>query len=372
LTRWSELSVTIKALAITEDLDRPTTAMFVGLHRAGVDIRVMCPSTAGGRQTLVAAGVPVLEFLLRKRIDRQGIRALRDELENGRYDILHAFSNKALQNGLIAARGLPIKIIAYRGIVGNVSFLSPISWKRFLNPRIDRIVCVADAVRDYFLAMQPAFLRVPAERLVRIYKGHDLDWYDAEPADLGLLGVPPDAFVIGCVANYRPRKGIEYLVDAFASLPDEYNAYLLLIGEMSATKLDRHIASSGAAARILRPGYRGDAPALTAACDVFVLPSTRREGLARSLIEAMAYGVPPVVTACGGSPELVEHGVSGIVVPVRDAVALREAISALYMKPALRERYGAAARERIRTGFRIEDTIDQTVALYRELTAPGQ
>ena len=80
----------------------------------------------------------------------------------GRYDILHLFSNKALQNGLAASRGLPVKIVAYRGIVGNVSFFSPVSWLRFLNPRIDRIVCVADAVRDYFLQMRPRFLRLPA------------------------------------------------------------------------------------------------------------------------------------------------------------------------------------------------------------------
>jgi glycosyltransferase involved in cell wall biosynthesis len=359
--------MTIKALAITEDLDRPTTATFLGLHQAGIDIRVMCPSASTARAALAEAGVPMLDFVLEHRVDRQGIRALREELESGRYDILHAFSNKALQNGLIATRGLPTKIIAYRGIVGNVSFLSPVSWMRFLNPRIDRIVCVADAVRNYFLSMQPAFLRVPASRLVRIYKGHDLDWYRAQPADLETIGVPEGAFVIGCVANYRPRKGIEYLIDAVAALPEEMNARLLLIGEMESAKLDRSIARSGAAQRVLRLGYRKDAPALTAACDVFVLPSTKREGLARSLIEAMAYGVAPIVTDCGGSPELVENGVSGIVVPVRDSAALSAAMTELHAQPARRLRFGRAARERIRTRFRIEDTIAQTVALYREL-----
>lgn len=359
--------MTIKALAITEDLDRPTAATFIGLRQAGIDIRVMCPSAATARVTLAEGGVPLLDFVLSRRVDREGFRALREELTSNRYDILHAFSNKALQNGLIATRGLSTKIIAYRGIVGNVSFLSPISWMRFLNPRIDRIVCVADAVRDHFLRMQPAFLRVPASRLVRIYKGHDLAWYRAQPADLAPLGVPKDAFVIGCVANYRPRKGIEYLVDAVAALAAETNAYLLLIGEMQAPKLDRRIERSGAGGRILRLGYRLDAPALTAACDVFVLPSIKREGLSRSLIEAMAYGVAPVVTDCGGSPELVEDGVSGIVVPVRDSAALRAAISQLHSEPTRRQRFGRAARERIRTKFRIEDTIAQTIELYRTL-----
>jgi glycosyltransferase involved in cell wall biosynthesis len=355
----------IKALCITEDPDRPTTATFVGLKHAGVDVAVICP--AGERRDwLERNGVRVLDVPLRKQLDREAVRRIRAELEQGRYDILHLFSNKALQNGLAASRGLPVKIVAYRGIVGNVSFFSPVSWLRFLNPRIERIVCVADAVRDFFLEMRPKFLRVPPERLVTIHKGHSLDWYTAVPADLAAVGVPPQAFAIACVANYRPRKGIEVLVDAFGRLPSA--AHLLLIGGgMDAPRLARRVAASPAAARIHVLGYRSDAPALTAACDVFVLPSVKREGLARSLIEAMAYGVAPVVTDCGGSPELVVHGVSGLVVPVADAEALAAAIRELYDDAALRARLGTAARERIGTAFRIEDTIAKTLALYRSL-----
>jgi glycosyltransferase involved in cell wall biosynthesis len=361
------MTAPIKALCITEDPDRPTTATFVGLKNAGVDIAVICP--AGERRDwLEDNGVRVLEVPLRKQFDGEAVRRLRAELEQRHYDILHLFSNKALQNGLAASRGLPVKIVAYRGIVGNVSFFSPVSWLRFLNPRIDRIVCVADAVRDFFLAMRPKFLRMPPERLVTIYKGHSLDWYRAAPADLMTAGVPAEAFAIACVANYRPRKGIEVLVDAFGRLPP--HAHLLLIGGgMDAPRLARAIAASAAAERIHVLGYRSDAPALTAACRAFVLPSTKREGLARSLIEAMAYGVPPVVTNCGGNPELVVHGVSGLVVPVADAAALAAAIQSLCDNEALRARLGAAARERIGRDFRIEDTIAKTLALYRSLVA---
>ena len=170
--------------------------------------------------------------------------------------------------------------------------------------------------------MRPKFLRLPPERLVTIHKGHSLDWYRDAPADLTPFGVPAKSFAIACVANYRPRKGIEVLVDAFGRLSAE--AHLLLIGAgMDAPRLARRIAANPAADRIHVLGHRSDAPALMAACNVFVLPSTKREGLARSLIEAMAYGVAPVVTDCGGSPELVVDGVSGLVVPVADAGCAR-------------------------------------------------
>ncbi len=358
----------IKTLCITEDADRPTTATFIGLVQAGVDVTVMCPPASDRRAALTEAGVRVLDLPLRKRVDRAGIAELRAELARGGYDILHLFSNKAVQNGLIASRGLPVKIVAYRGIVGNVSFFNPVSWQRFLNPRIDRIVCVANAVRDYFLSMRPAFLRVPPEKLVTIHKGHSLDWYRAAPADLRGVGVPPGSFVIGCVANYRPRKGIELLVDAFRELPAEWHAHLLLIGGgMDTPALTKRIAASPMAANIHVLGYRKDSPALTAACDVFALASTKREGLARSLIEAMAYGIAPVVTDCGGSPEVVVDGVSGIVVPVRDVPALAGALKRLHDDVSLRQRIGAAARERIRNAFRIEDTIAKTLELYSSL-----
>src|SRR5690606_11067996 len=157
------------------------------------------------------------------------------------------------------------------------------------------------------------------------------------------------------------------LVDAFERLPEDANAHLLLIGHMDKAPLTQRIAASAARERIHVLGFRGDAPALVAACDVFVLPSIKREGLARSAIEAMAYGVAPVVTSCGGSPELVVDGESGIVVPPGDAAALARALERLRGDAALRKRYGAAARERIRTAFDIETTIKKTYALYAEL-----
>jgi glycosyltransferase involved in cell wall biosynthesis len=159
------------------------------------------------------------------------------------------------------------------------------------------------------------------------------------------------------------------LIDALALLPGDWPVHLVLVGRMDDSRLVRHIAASPRAACVHRLGVRPDAPAIAAGCDVFVLPSIKREGLARSLIEAMAYARPVVVTDCGGSPELVVDGDSGLVVPAGNAPALADAISRLYRSPELRARYGASARERIATAFRIETTIEQTLALYRSVVA---
>lgn len=337
------------------------------MRHAGIAVSVVCSPQHRHYPTLAAAGVPTVNIPLRSGIDRLAIRQIRAELVRGDYQIVHTFNNKAISNVLRAAKGLPVRIVAYRGIIGATGFLEPSSWLRYLNPRIDRIVCVADAVRQYFLSMRPAFLRMPAERPVTIHKGHSLEWYTGTPVDLTTLGIPAGAFVVACVANYRPRKGIEFLVDAIERLPQEVPAHLLLVGHMEAARLQRRIARSPARVRIHLAGYRADAPQISAAADVVCLPSTRREGLPRSIIEAMAYRVPPIVTNSGGSPELVVDGECGIVVPTRDSQALAIAIERLYRDPALRRSMGQAARERIGTHFRIEDTVRKTVALYREL-----
>ena len=357
----------IRSLCVTDSVDRPTIATIIGMHEAGIDVTAVCPAGDRNLKTLQDAGVPTVDIRLTKYFDKAGIAALRAELIRGRYHIMHTFTNPAVSNGLRACKGLPVKIVVYRGIVGSVSFLDPMSWMRYLNPRIDRIVCVCDAIRRHFLEMKPAFLRMPAERPVTIYKGHKLEWYTATPADLSEYGIPADAFVIGCAANYRPRKGIDYLVDAMGLLPKDIPAHLLLYGFMDDEKLTRRIDDSPARDRIHRVGFVRNAPELSAACDVFCMPSTKREGLARAVIEAMAYRVPPVVSDAGGNPELVVDGESGIVVPTRDARAIADAIETLYRDEALRLRMGEAARERIGVAFRNEDTVRNTIALYEEL-----
>ena len=359
--------MTIRSLCLTGGSDRPTIETFIGMRRDGIEVTVICRADHDNYQRLLDAGVPTIDMRFDKRFDRKYVRQIREELIRGRYDIAHSFNSKALTNLLIASRNLPVKIIAYRGIVGNLSFLDPMSWMRYLNPRIDRIVCVCEAIRTWFLQMQPAFLRMPSTRPVTIHKGHKLEWYTDEPAELAEEGIPADAFVIACTAAYRPRKGVEYLIQALEKMPADIPAHLMLVGEMSAAKLTRIIDRSPARERIHRVGFKTNAPAYSAASDVFCLPSTKREGLARAIIEAMAYGVPCVVTNSGGSPELIVDGESGFVVPIKDSQALASAFEKLYRDPELRYRMGEAATQRIATEFRNEDTIRKTIALYEEL-----
>jgi glycosyltransferase involved in cell wall biosynthesis len=363
----AQVSSRLTVLCITEQPDRPEAETFIGMKSEDVDVHVLCSPKGRQYPRLVEAGVSVTPFEIERRFDRNAIERIRDELRRRRYDVLHLFNNKAVLNGLMAARGYPTKIVVYRGIVGNVSVLSPFSWLRYLNPRVDRIVCVCEAIRRYFLGLRLLGWRLPPQKPVTIYKGHDLSWYRDPPADLSAVGVPAGAFTVCCVANWRPRKGVEKLIEALALLPGDAPVHLVLVGDMGHATLDKIIAAHPYRERIHVLGVRKDAPAVTAACNVAVLPSLRREGLPKTVIEAMAYGVPSIVTDVGGSPELIQHEVSGLVVPPGDAPALAAAILRLRKQPELARAYGRAGQERIEREFSNRTTVARTAALYREL-----
>jgi len=217
------------------------------------------------------------------------------------------------------------------------------------------------------LDMRFLWHQIPREKPVTIYKGHSLDWYQDTPSDLSEFDIPGNAFIVGCTANMRPRKGIHVLIDAANHLPNGLRIHFLLIGHMNSSNLLKQIQNSKYRDNIHLAGFREDAPSLQAACNAVVLPALRREGLPKVVIEAMAYGVAPIVTNSGGSPELIEKNKSGLIIPPGDAKAITEAILTLFHDPSLCKEMGGNAKMRIASNFKIEDTISKTTSLYKTL-----
>jgi glycosyltransferase involved in cell wall biosynthesis len=357
----------IRVLCVTGHPDLPEAHSLAALASRGFEIRVLCSPAASTFELLDASAAVVTPFEISHRFDRRAVAKLRAEIASFEPDILHLFNNRAVLNGLRAARGSKVKIIAYRGNVGNVKVYDPLAWLRYLNPRVDRIVCVSEAVREYLAGVGILGWRLPSDKLVTIRKGHDLSWYAEPPVDLEPLGIPHGAFVVGCVANWRPRKGVEVLLEACARLPADAPIHLALVGNMRSPKLLKRIAANPCRDRIHLLGFRSDAAAVAGAFDVAVLPAIKREGLPKTVIEAMAYGVATVATRVGGVDEIIEDGVSGLIVPPGDPQALAEAILWLYERPDLRRELGRCGRERIGTELRIDDTIAKTAELYESL-----
>lgn len=355
-------------LCITDSCDLPESELFIGLHKAGLDIEVMANPKGRNYQRIEAAGVPVSPIALKGRFDREGTRQIHEKLTSRRFTVVQSFNPRALACSLRASRGIDVKIVVYRGVIGNVGAWSPESWITFLHPRVDRIMCVSDAVKQYFLNIRFLGKGIPPHKVIRVYKGHNLDWYTLPPANISEFGFPDNAFVFCCTGRDRPGKGFSTLIDAMGYLGEDSRVHLLLVGDLLENQgLAAKIRESRYPERIKLAGFRTDAPQVAAACDGLVLPS-ESEGLPRVVIEAMAYRRPVVVTEAGGMPELVRDGVDGLVVPVRDPEALAQALDRIARDPDLAKTFGNNGHQRISTDFNTGTTVQQTLELYQELT----
>jgi glycosyltransferase involved in cell wall biosynthesis len=360
----------MKVLYITKNSDRPESATIKGMRDRGLDVIVMADQSSSHVQRLMEAGVPVIDMPLNRKLDRPALQTIRETVLEMDIDIVHAFTNRTVLHMVLATRGLPVKLVAYRGVIGNVSWLSPLSWLRFLNPRVQRIICVAEGVRQYLLGLHFAGRKLDSKKVVTIHKGHDLSWYQDQPVPLGQFGIPESAVVVTCSSRLRPRKGLWELVRALKLTDPKHEIHILFLGHNGNESLREEVEKLPHPERVHFAGFRNDAPAVMAASDICVLPCLDGEGLSRAVIEAMAYGVPAIVTPVGGNTELIVDGECGLVVPVGDEAALAEAMERL-CDADLRQTMGAAARERIAREFRIDTTIDRTLALYQEILAEG-
>jgi glycosyltransferase involved in cell wall biosynthesis len=184
-------------------------------------------------------------------------------------------------------------------------------------------------------------------------------------------GIEPHATVLTHVGRFAVQKNHALLVEAFAQVHSDAPLYLLLVGGGELENAVREqVAALGLQERVRFLGVRADVPAILNASDLFVL-SSRWEGNPMSVMEAMAAGLPVVSTAVGGVPELVQEGVTGLLVPPDDAGALAQAMQALVDDPARRQAMGAAARQHAIAHFDIRHTVRMYEELYERLLAKG-
>jgi glycosyltransferase involved in cell wall biosynthesis len=181
---------------------------------------------------------------------------------------------------------------------------------------------------------------------------------------------PTRGFVSAIFVGWRiPAKGIVELLEAVRPLTQ---LRLTLVGPedpgFSAT-ISPPVAALGDRVQIRAEQPRAEIARLLSDADVFVLP-TWREGFPNVVLEAMAAGLAIVTTPVGEIPQLIEHEISGLLVPVRDAIALRAALARLIADEPLRQRLGAAARTRATTRYAAEPVLAQLSAIYGELLHP--
>ena len=220
------------------------------------------------------------------------------------------------------------------------------AFSRWKYRQVDAAICVSNAIREMVIEDG-----IPESSAFTVHDGIQVEHVASQPtADVHkALWLAPGSLLVGNIAALVPHKGQRYLVDAaptvVRALPD---TQILIFGEGELQQpLLRQIKHLGLEHHVQLVGFRHDILSLLKGLDLFVMSSIT-EGLGTSILDAMAASKAVVATTAGGIPEVVEDGVTGLLVPPQNSAALADAIVRLLQDEPLRRRMGEAGLERVR------------------------
>ena len=300
-----------------------------------------------------AAGLAVAAIPMAADWDVRAARRIRARMRAWSIDLVHAHDARSHALAMIALLGRPTLPLV---VTRRVPF-PPRSVRLKYGPRVTRFIAISNAVRD---AMAGG--GVDESRISVVHSGIATRTEPVSPRDWRTeLGWDSDTVVCGIVGAMTAEKGLDSLEPIGSSMPAEsrHRARIVLIGGTAGAAVD------AGGLEVHSAGFVGDIDPAIAGLDVLWHPS-RAEGLGTSVIDAMSLGVPPVAFAVGGLPEVIEHGVSGLLVPPGDFRAFASSAARLIDDPALRASLGEGARARSARFDALEMTKG-TEAVYDEV-----
>ena len=325
-------------------------------------------------ERLRSAPVVVKEFHPRGGIDSpQGIyQLLRLSwfLRRGRFDVVHTHDLWSNLMGVPAARlaGVPAIVSSQRDLAhldwykGNRRV-----WLRRFQSLSSVVLANATPVRDALISeggFAPEKLRV-------IRNGVDIEKF-VIPSERGVLfpEVGKGKLIVLVGNMHSDVKGHPWLIASAPAVLREFpSTRFVLVGDGEASEsFSDQVREMGLSRNFLFLGHRQDIPQILSSCDIGVLPS-RAEGMPNAVLEYMAARLPVVVSRVGGSQELVEDGVTGLVVPAEDSAALSAAFLRYLRHPDEARRMAESGREFVTRNFSFDRLAREVDALYSTLLA---
>jgi glycosyltransferase involved in cell wall biosynthesis len=300
---------------------------------------------------------------------RRAVAEIAGHLERLRADVLCCHGYKPNLLGRAAARRAGIPAVAVsRGWTGECFKVRCYERLDRLHLRfMDHVVAVSSAQAD-----KVRRTGVRHDRVSVIANAIDPERFtDPDPRyrdKLQRLFRPPPPRIVGAAGRLSPEKGFDVLVDAIALTRDhDQDVGFVIFGDGPCRPaLVQQIASLGLTGSVVLAGFRADLDRYLPHMDLLVLPS-HTEGLPNVVLEACAAGVPVVATAVGGTPEVVEDGVSGFLVPPGDPVVLASAICEAFGDEEQMREFAFQARQRVLENFTFQSQVERYLALFDQL-----
>jgi glycosyltransferase involved in cell wall biosynthesis len=318
--------------------------------------------------------VPLYVFPWKRVYHLSSLKAARDLrklIHDERVDIVQTyFETSNLWGGLVAKLS-GAALLSSRRDMGILRKPKHQFAYRLINRISDRVLAVSEEVKRFCVDQE----RIDPARVSVVYNGVDLRQLEAGPQTNPFAGAPwaGASHIITCIANVRHIKGIDVLVRAAQRVCRELPGAVFLVGgslyerEYSGQMQDL-VRSFGLENNVRFLGFIEDPAPLLKMSDAFCLLS-RSEGFCNALLEAMACGVPSVVTRVGGNPEAIVDGQTGYLVASEDHEAAADSLLKLLRDPARAKQMGEAGRTAAQTRFSADTMIANLIEIYRSLMA---
>lgn len=313
-----------------------------------------------------AAGVPTTVMPMAADLDPLLLPRLVLFIRQGAYDIVHTHLVHADLYGGLAARLAGVSlVVATRH--GDDAFRHRYLYRRLIAwgaRYCDQIICISESLRRFCETIEG----IPGTKMTVIHYGLLPDAVRCDRTWRQQFCWGDDMPVLGIVARLTAQKGHTTLLRAMPEVVRQFpTAQLVVVGDGELRpELQRCTNQLGIESHIHFLGYHDNAAAMMSGFDVFVHPS-RWEGFGLVFLEAMAAGLPIVATQVGSIPEIVQHGRTGLLVPVDDAQALSQAICTLLADRHLAQNMGQAGRRRLEREFTHTAMVERTCAVYAQL-----
>jgi sugar transferase (PEP-CTERM/EpsH1 system associated) len=282
-------------------------------------------------------------------------------------DIVHTRNLGTVDFSVVAAvAGVPVRIHSEHG--WDIADPAGVKLKyrllrKLCNPAITLYIAVSNDIRSWLCQS----VGIPERKILHICNGVDTAAFRPD-GQATKWPIPDDALVIGTVGRLDPIKDLATLIESVARIVKEHAKdrlaiHLVIIGQGALESELRRLAEDrGIGDLVIFAGQRDDLPCVYRSMHIFVLASLN-EGISNTILEAMASGLPIVVTDVGGNGELISDRKTGLVVPARDVVGLSAAVREYIQDAKLREAHGLAARERAEQQF----ALDSMIQRYRDV-----
>ena len=321
---------------------------------------VVCPEEGELAEKMRGAGAEVMFFNVGRirYINPLVVKKFISLLKENRIALIHTDSTTETFYAGIAARMIGIPLIWHARVSEHEWFLD-----RFLSFLSTRLILVAEALSSRFKWLKNT------QKMVVIYNGIDIEQFDAFPTSSSIraeFNIRKDTVLLGFMGRIEKRKGLEYLISAMKNVA---HAKLILVGKGEEEYLKRIkgiCEESEVSNRVIYVGYRMNIPSILKEIDIIIFPTISGEGFSRVILEAMTAAKPVIATDDAGNKEAVINGITGYIVPAKDATALGIKINELAARKEKREQMGSSGRKRVEEMFTMERNIREIEKLYFE------